>query len=46
MRRENQNAPGKKNTNGRSRCSHLPGDTPTHEPKRGGAEKNSDQGNE
>ena len=46
LRREIQNAPGKKKPSGRSRRSHSPGDKPAHEPKRGGAQKNRHQGNE
>ena len=46
LRRESQNAPGNKNPSRRSRCSHSPDDKPAHEPKRGGAQKNRDQGNE
>jgi hypothetical protein len=46
LSRVSQNAPGKRNPSGRSRRSHSPGDKPTYEPKRGGAEQNHDQGNE
>ena len=46
LRHENQNAPGNKNPSRRSRRSHSPGEKPTHGPKREGAEKNRDKGNE
>jgi len=46
VRRESHNAPGKKNPSARSSRSHSPVDKPTHESKRGGAQKNRDQGNE
>jgi len=46
LRRESQNSPGKKNSSGRSRRSHSPGDKPAHEPKRGADRENHDQGND